>query len=434
VQTYQAICRGGGVTRFTQDQIDCERPPQGRQSFSKDDVERAKAMKSLAAEIGRSTKLIKAGRDFKCCCPLHQEKTASMMIYESQARAHCFGCGWNGDIIKYLHDKHGYSFADAMDYLTGGAQKSDHKGKAPIIVQRPQRPEDEVVKSIIVANHIRSLAQPIKGTLVERYLSGSKRKINLDAIEGYTDVLGFVPDCPMGSWTVGKSHRDVARGPAMVAPFHSVERVHSMIYNKWIIRTEYRGMHVTYLNADGTDKVSGYWPNGNEITQRKMYGNFSGCAILFTPMDTPNYAPLLNGEGIENTLSALNAAQRSTPILRVCSTMSLLNHQGEPIKDSDGATPLYNLRFDRDSNPFGFDYPGDVISVIDADMKPHKINVRRTRGGPASVGIEPQERTNLCDTLITQKWKRFHARSHVTITPPDGMDFNDHWRDVNATT
>ncbi len=398
--------------------------------YGEDDIARAKARNSLAAEIGRHSKLIKSGADFRAACPIHNGKSPNLHIYESKGYAHCYSCGWNGDIIKFLDHKYGYSFVEAMDYLTGGAPLPSGVGKAPIIVQRPERPEDEVVNSRIVADHIRELAQPIRGTLVERYLSGGKRKINLDAIEGYTDVLGFVRDCPMASWTVGKSHRDVPRGPAMVAPFHFVERVRSLIYNEDIIRTEYRGMHVTYLNADGSDKVSGHWPNGKEIIQRKMFGNVMGSAILFTPMDAPHYAPLLNGEGIENTLSALITAQKSSPILRVCATMSLLNHQGQPIKDSDGATPLYNPRHDAEKTCFGFDRPGNVISVIDADMSPQKINVRRKRGGAASVGITPEERTKLCDTLMGQKWKRFRARSHIVMAPLQGMDYNDMHRAI----
>ena len=45
------------------------------------------------ALIGRSVKLQSAGREFKACCPFHNEKTPSFYVNDEKGFYHCFGCG-----------------------------------------------------------------------------------------------------------------------------------------------------------------------------------------------------------------------------------------------------------------------------------------------------------------------------------------------------
>ena len=46
----------------------------------------------LSALIGRSVKLQKAGREFRACCPFHNEKKPSLYINDDKGFYHCFGC------------------------------------------------------------------------------------------------------------------------------------------------------------------------------------------------------------------------------------------------------------------------------------------------------------------------------------------------------
>ena len=50
-------------------------------------------------------------------CPFHNEKTASMKVYDGDRGYHCFGCGKNGDIIDFVRDYFGTSFQDAVKKL-----------------------------------------------------------------------------------------------------------------------------------------------------------------------------------------------------------------------------------------------------------------------------------------------------------------------------
>jgi len=45
-------------------------------------------------------------------CPFHKEKKPSFHLWKSVG--HCFGCNWHGDTIKFLIDKDGLTFAEAV--------------------------------------------------------------------------------------------------------------------------------------------------------------------------------------------------------------------------------------------------------------------------------------------------------------------------------
>jgi DNA primase len=76
---------------------------------------------TLSALIGRSTRLQKAGREFKACCPFHNEKTPSFTVNDEKGFYHCFGCGAHGDAIRWMTDHQGLSFMDAVKELAAEA-------------------------------------------------------------------------------------------------------------------------------------------------------------------------------------------------------------------------------------------------------------------------------------------------------------------------
>lgn len=48
------------------------------------------------------TDLKKTGRNFKCCCPFHTEKTPSFVVSPEKGIFRCFGCGVAGDVFKFV--------------------------------------------------------------------------------------------------------------------------------------------------------------------------------------------------------------------------------------------------------------------------------------------------------------------------------------------
>ena len=76
---------------------------------------------TLSTLIGRSTRLQKAGREYKACCPFHNEKTPSFTINDDKGFYHCFGCGAHGDAIRWMTDHRGLPFIDAVKELADAA-------------------------------------------------------------------------------------------------------------------------------------------------------------------------------------------------------------------------------------------------------------------------------------------------------------------------
>ncbi len=76
---------------------------------------------TLSGVISRTTRLTKAGREFKACCPFHNEKSPSFTVNDEKGFYHCFGCGAHGDAIRWLTDQRGLSFMDAVKELASEA-------------------------------------------------------------------------------------------------------------------------------------------------------------------------------------------------------------------------------------------------------------------------------------------------------------------------
>ncbi len=75
----------------------------------------------LSSLIGRSIKVTRAGREWKACCPFHNEKTPSFTINDEKGFYHCFGCGAHGDAIRWMTDQRGLAFIDAIKELAAAA-------------------------------------------------------------------------------------------------------------------------------------------------------------------------------------------------------------------------------------------------------------------------------------------------------------------------
>ena len=69
----------------------------------------------------RTTKLQKAGHEWKACCPFHDEKTPSFTVSDQKGFYHCFGCGAHGDVIRWMTDQRGLQFMDAVKELAAEA-------------------------------------------------------------------------------------------------------------------------------------------------------------------------------------------------------------------------------------------------------------------------------------------------------------------------
>jgi DNA primase len=106
------------------------------QHFVDDLIARA----DIVEVLGRRIQLKKAGREFKACCPFHDENTPSFTVSPSKGFYHCFGCGAHGTALGFLMDHDHMSFVEAVESLAGsmGIEVPREEG------QRPARRYDEL--------------------------------------------------------------------------------------------------------------------------------------------------------------------------------------------------------------------------------------------------------------------------------------------------
>src|ERR1044072_9356463 len=84
-------------------------------------LDELRARTLLSSVISPSVKLLRAGREWKACCPFHNEKTPSFTINDEKGFYHCFGCGAHGDGIRWMTDQRGLAFMDAIKELAAEA-------------------------------------------------------------------------------------------------------------------------------------------------------------------------------------------------------------------------------------------------------------------------------------------------------------------------
>lgn len=59
----------------------------------------------------------RAGRNQKCLCPFHSEKTPSLVVYPDTQSFYCFGCGAGGDVITFIMKIENLDYIEAVRFL-----------------------------------------------------------------------------------------------------------------------------------------------------------------------------------------------------------------------------------------------------------------------------------------------------------------------------
>ena len=71
--------------------------------------------------VGRHVELKRGGANLMGLCPFHAEKSPSFSVSPSKQFYHCFGCGANGNALRFLVEHQGLSFVEAVRDLAQGA-------------------------------------------------------------------------------------------------------------------------------------------------------------------------------------------------------------------------------------------------------------------------------------------------------------------------
>lgn len=152
-------------------------------------LDELRARTLLSAVISPSVKLIRAGREWKACCPFHNEKTPSFTINDEKGFYHCFGCGAHGDAIRFLTDARGLPFMDAVKELAGKAGL-DVPAPDPKARERAERTSDLTDVMASCQAWFADQLAGIEGAEAREYLKN--RGIDQKVIERFG--IGFAPD------------------------------------------------------------------------------------------------------------------------------------------------------------------------------------------------------------------------------------------------
>jgi DNA primase len=152
-------------------------------------LDELRARTTLSSIIMPSVKLIRAGREWKACCPFHNEKTPSFTVNDEKHFYHCFGCGAHGDAIRFLTDQRGMPFMDAVKEL---AAKAGMEVPAPDPKAKEQAERTATLTDVMaeVAKWYTEQLNGLAGAAARDYL---KRR-GIDSATAQRFGLGLAPE------------------------------------------------------------------------------------------------------------------------------------------------------------------------------------------------------------------------------------------------
>jgi DNA primase len=162
-------------------------------------LDELRARVPLSPVVGRRVKLVRAGREWKGCCPFHNEKTPSFYVNDDKGFYHCFGCGAHGDVIRFLTEQEGLGFVDAVKQLAGQAGMD-------VPADSPEAREKAVFNDSLqalagrAAEWFAAQLQGSTGAAARDYLA--RRGVSAAMIKDF--AMGFSPDSRSGLKTALK--------------------------------------------------------------------------------------------------------------------------------------------------------------------------------------------------------------------------------------
>jgi len=232
----------------------------------------------VASKAG--VKLIRAGREWKACCPFHPDNTPSFTVYADDRRAHCFGCGWSGDVLDFVQQAYGVKLPAAIDMLDGGALRELEQQRAPAQPKTDMRP---------VAQRIVKESVPIEGTPAAIYLRS--RGITID-LPHTLRFARLAPPKIEGNGVLA------ANGPELLP---------TLIAIVTDAAGELVALQRTYLTEDGRKAATKPTDTDRKPKVKYSLGNVMGGSIRLGPPS----ASILVCEGLEDGLTLAQGLGRS---------------------------------------------------------------------------------------------------------------------------
>jgi DNA primase len=143
-----------------------------------DFVEQLKSSVDIVSVIGEYVKLRRSGANrYMGLCPFHSEKTPSFTVHVVHQFYKCFSCGAGGDVVKFVMEKEGLSFYEALKSM------SERYG-VPMPKRSQYADEDSKLRGALLAMH----------DLAEENFRANLQSQAGEAARGYIAKRGLAPE------------------------------------------------------------------------------------------------------------------------------------------------------------------------------------------------------------------------------------------------
>jgi len=186
---------------------------------------------------GGFTQLHKRGAEFSGRCPFHDERTPSFWVNQTKGVYHCFGCGASGDVIKFVQQKQGLDFVEAVDLLADRYRveleyEEGGSGKPRQSKRRLYEASDAAAAFFESALWSAASAEHVRDYLAERNIApDTARAFRLgyspegDVLKGKAMQRGFTKEELVEARLISDNGRDFFHGRLMVPIIDRAKRV-----------------------------------------------------------------------------------------------------------------------------------------------------------------------------------------------------------------
>ncbi|MDR1627677.1 MAG: DNA primase [Oscillospiraceae bacterium] len=171
-------------------------------AISEDIIERIRLSNNIESIVREYLPdLKKAGRNWKACCPFHNEKTPSFVVSPQKGIFRCFGCNTAGDVFKFVMLADNISWIEAVRKLAQKAGITIQETKKNITKASEKSKIFDILENSAIFYH-RCLLESSSAGKVRDYLKS--RGITNDTINKFN--LGFAPKGQLLQLALKKGH------------------------------------------------------------------------------------------------------------------------------------------------------------------------------------------------------------------------------------
>jgi DNA primase len=159
--------------------------------ISPESLERLKQTADIVEVVSAHTDLRRQGARWVGLCPFHEERTPSFSVDAQEKLYHCFGCGVGGDVIKFVEEKEGLGFAEAVELLADryGVELEREQEDPRAEARRQQRRRLEQLLDRASTFYANFLWDSQEAAKAREYLAG--RGLGEEALRGFG--VGYAP-------------------------------------------------------------------------------------------------------------------------------------------------------------------------------------------------------------------------------------------------